>query len=71
MHKAGARNSLIYLTGLETPDQQRLAEKEKRKTEKKTGWEGYIERKRKQKVGKHYKDQESILISGCLLFYFR
>ena len=31
VHKAGARNSLIYLTGLETPDQQRLTEKEKKK----------------------------------------
>lgn len=29
VHKAGARNSLIYLTGLETPDQQRWTEKEK------------------------------------------
>lgn len=28
MHKAGARNSLTYLTGLETPAQWRWIEKE-------------------------------------------
>lgn len=37
VHKAGARNSLIYLMGLETPDQQRLTENEKRQTQKRTG----------------------------------